>query len=72
VFADAGTLYGNDVDVTAADGVRGTGSSLRASVGLGLLWASPFGPLRIDYAFPIAKEDFDRVQNLKFGISSSF
>ncbi|HTO32661.1 MAG TPA: outer membrane protein assembly factor BamA [Pararhizobium sp.] len=72
VFADAGTLYGNEVSVTAADGVRGTGSSLRASVGLGLLWASPFGPLRIDYAFPIAKEDFDRVQNLKFGISSAF
>jgi outer membrane protein insertion porin family len=71
-FVDAGTLYGNKVAVTGADGVRGTDASLRASVGLGLLWASPFGPLRVDYAFPIAKEDFDRVQNLKFGISSSF
>jgi outer membrane protein insertion porin family len=72
VFADAGTLYGNEVDTTADDDIKGTGSSLRASVGLGLIWASPFGPLRVDYAFPIAKEDFDRVQNLKFGISSSF
>jgi outer membrane protein insertion porin family len=72
IFADAGTLYGNDVDTTADDDIKGTGSSLRASVGLGLIWASPFGPLRVDYAFPIAKEDFDRVQNLKFGISSSF
>ncbi|MCV9997169.1 outer membrane protein assembly factor BamA [Pararhizobium sp. YC-54] len=72
IFADAGTLYGNDVDTTADDRIEGTNSSLRASVGLGLIWASPFGPLRVDYAFPIAKEDFDRVQNLKFGISSSF
>ncbi len=71
-FVDAGTLYGNEVNVTAADGVRGTDASLRASVGLGLIWASPFGPLRVDYSFPIAKEDYDRVQNLKFGISSSF
>ncbi len=72
IFADAGTLYGNEVATTADDQIQGTKSSLRASVGLGLIWASPFGPLRVDYAFPIAKEDFDRVQNLKFGISSSF
>ena len=71
IFADAGTLYGNEVDVTARRRQsKVPGSSLRASVGLGLLWASPFGPLRVDYAFPIAKEDFDKVQNLKFGISS--
>ena len=50
----------------------GNDASLRASVGIGLIWASPFGPLRVDYAWPVAKEDFDRVQNLKFGISSSF
>ncbi len=72
VFVDAGTLYGNDVTVRADDRVRGTDASLRASVGVGLLWASPFGPLRVDYAVPIAKEDYDRTQNIKFGISSQF
>ncbi len=72
VFADAGTLYGNEVAVNAADQVVGTEASLRASVGIGLIWASPFGPLRVDYAVPVAKKDYDRVQNLKFGISSSF
>ncbi|WP_438748725.1 outer membrane protein assembly factor BamA [Pararhizobium sp. O133] len=76
VFADAGTLYGNEVNLTykgTTDKTEGgTGASLRASVGVGLIWASPFGPLRVDYAIPIAKEDYDRVQNLKFGISSSF
>jgi outer membrane protein insertion porin family len=76
IFADAGTLYGNEVNLTykgTTDTTKGgTGASLRASVGLGLIWASPFGPLRVDYAIPIAKEDYDKVQNLKFGISSSF
>lgn len=72
VFADAGTLYSNKVAMLPSETVQGNGSSLRASVGLGLIWASPFGPLRVDYAWPIAKEDFDKVQNLKFGISSSF
>lgn len=66
-FADAATLYGNK---TA--GAQGTGSSLRASAGVSLMWASPFGPLRFDYAFPIKKEDSDKVQNFNFGMSSKF
>lgn len=72
VFADAGTLYGNEVSLGGESTKGGTSAKLRASVGLGLIWASPFGPLRVDYAIPVAKEDYDKVQNLKFGISSSF
>ncbi|MDO9415417.1 outer membrane protein assembly factor BamA [Pararhizobium sp.] len=72
IFADAGTLYGNEVPLLGTDVVNGIGSSVRASVGLGILWASPFGPLRFDYAFPIAKEDHDKTQNFKFGIQSQF
>ena len=44
----------------------------RASVGAGLIWASPFGPLRVDYAFPVVKEDTDEVQEFNFGISTRF
>ncbi|MEY9099422.1 outer membrane protein insertion porin family [Sinorhizobium fredii] len=72
-FVDAGTLYGNDVALTGAgEFAEGTDASLRASVGVSLIWASPFGPLRVDYAVPVAKEDFDEIQNFKFGINSSF
>lgn len=71
-FVDAGTLYGNDVETVAADNVRGTSMSLRASVGASVIWASPFGPLRFDYAIPVKKEDFDDTQRFKFGISSQF
>jgi outer membrane protein insertion porin family len=45
---------------------------IRSSVGVGLIWASPFGPLRFDYAVPLTKGKFDRVQQFKFGGGTSF
>ncbi|RAZ82165.1 outer membrane protein assembly factor BamA [Mesorhizobium hawassense] len=69
VFADAATLYGNTL--TGVDS-SSTGMKLRASVGLGLMWASPFGPIRIDYAIPVKKEASDNVQEFNFGIATRF
>jgi outer membrane protein insertion porin family len=68
VFADAATLFGNDL--AAAD--TSTSMSWRASVGASLIWASPFGPLRVDYAMPVKKSPSDIVQNFNFGISTRF
>jgi outer membrane protein insertion porin family len=45
---------------------------VRTSVGVGRIWASPFGPLRFDYAIPITKGQYDRVQQFKFGGGTSF
>jgi outer membrane protein insertion porin family len=45
---------------------------VRTSVGIGLIWASPFGPLRFDYAVPITKGAHDVVQQFKFGGGTSF
>lgn len=67
LFADAATLYGNDTPNALGDDKK-----LRASAGVSLMWASPFGPLRFDYAFPIAKADTDKVQNFNFGVSTKF
>ncbi|GGA82327.1 outer membrane protein assembly factor BamA [Brucella endophytica] len=73
VFADAATLYGTEYEPgPGQNAVEGDGSALRASAGISLMWASPFGPLRFDYAWPIKKEDTDKVQNFNFGISSKF
>jgi len=75
VFADAATLYGNNyqpVDFDWEGPVVNTGSMWRASAGVSLMWASPFGPLRFDYAWPIRKADGDRVQNFNFGVSTKF
>ncbi|MDH7787780.1 outer membrane protein insertion porin family [Ochrobactrum sp. 19YEA23] len=70
-FADAAMLYGGADELGGAP-VLGDDKKLRASVGLSLMWASPFGPLRFDYAFPVAKADTDKVQNFNFGVSTKF
>ena len=40
--------------------------AIRSSVGVGLIWNSMFGPVRVDYAYPIAKQPFDVTQRLNF------
>ena len=45
---------------------------VRSSVGVGLIWQSPFGPLRFDYAVPITKGKYDRVQEFRFGGGTTF
>jgi outer membrane protein insertion porin family len=76
VFADAGSLWGyegvtsylgQNVDLADTNKMR-----IRSSVGVGLIWASPFGPLRFDYAVPISKVTGDRVQEFRFGGGTSF
>ena len=38
------------------------------SVGTGILWDSPFGPVTIDLAQAILKEDFDKTELLRFSL----
>ncbi len=44
----------------------------RVSVGASIIWASPFGPLRFDFAYPILKESYDRTQFFQFGGGTKF
>jgi len=66
VFTDFGTTW--------KPGVKGPQiidkRAIRASVGIGLSWTSPFGPLKIDYAIPVKKQKFDQTQRFLFGFSS--
>ena len=68
VFTDAGSLTGLDFD----DPVVSDTGSLRWSAGIGLSWRSPFGPVRLDFAVPILKEDFDKVENIHFNFGTRF
>lgn len=68
-FADAGTLY--DVD-TESTGNLGDESSIRSSVGLGLSWRSPFGPIRIDFAQALSHETFDEEESFRFDFGTRF
>jgi len=47
-------------------------AALRASAGVSLIWASPFGPLRFDFAYPILKEPYDKTQFFRFGAGGRF
>jgi outer membrane protein insertion porin family len=61
VFADTGSLWGykgpTSWDVTGETLNVGLDdpSMVRSSVGVGLLWDSPLGPLRFDLAYPLTK-----------------
>ena len=47
-------------------------SDLRYSVGVGVAWISPLGPLKFSLAFPLNKKKGDDVQRFQFQIGTSF
>ncbi|HEX7073529.1 MAG TPA: outer membrane protein assembly factor BamA [Hyphomicrobiaceae bacterium] len=68
VFADAGSLWGVNSTSASVPGLSGNSASPRVSTGAGLVWDSPIGPLRLDYAVPLVKQEGDKTQALSFGI----
>jgi outer membrane protein insertion porin family len=68
LFADAGSLGDADSDI---GNILDTGA-LRASIGTGINWSSPFGPLSVDLGFPINKESFDKKELLRFNFGTRF
>jgi outer membrane protein insertion porin family len=45
---------------------------LRDSIGVSLLWQSPLGPIRFDYAFPIVKSPNDVTKRFNFSGGTTF
>lgn len=72
LFADAGTLFGIDDDAAANLEPGSDDFSIRSSVGIGLEWNSPFGPLRVDFAHVLSEEDFDETQFFRIGGGTRF
>ena len=70
LFTDFGTV-GITNDKSAGVNVRDD-LALRASVGFGLLWDSPFGPVRVDIAKAILKEDTDKTEFFRFSAGTRF
>lgn len=63
-FFDVGNVYGENDAIEL--------NKMRASVGVGLSWISPVGPLRLAYANPVRKYAGDRIQKVQFQIGTSF
>ena len=76
VYADAGSLWGYKGPTTFPQTGEvlnvSDSNTVRSSVGAGIIWDSPFGPLRFDYSFPLTKDPNDRVQQFRFGGGTKF
>ena len=70
-FVDFGILGETDQAPSATSQIEDE-MAFRATYGLSFSWRSPFGPVRFDFARPIAKEDYDETRFFRFTIGSSF
>ena len=83
-FTDFGTVFGTPEESIA----KGVGTcvggksaknctvfdtmAFRASVGAGIIWQSPFGPLRFELAYPLMKAKYDETEWFRFSIGTRF
>jgi outer membrane protein insertion porin family len=63
-FTDVGRAFGENEKIDFGQ--------LRSSIGVGLSWISPMGPLRFSYALPMKRQVTDKIQRLQFQIGTSF
>ena len=73
-FSDFGTLgliHGANKVCTAASCVRDD-LGLRVSVGIAVNWKSPFGPVEIDFGYPILKQSYDKPQAIRLSAGTQF
>ena len=68
VFSIVGSAY--DVDEKSFAVL--SSSALRASSGFGVTWVSPLGPINIDIAVPVIKQEFDQHEYFRFNFGTRF
>jgi len=68
VFSDMGSSGDSD---TKSGTIRDT-KTLRAAVGAGISWKSPFGPVAIDISKAVKSEDFDITEVVRFDFGARF
>jgi outer membrane protein insertion porin family len=82
VFADAGSLFNvGEGAKTVAQGCASGSTTMvcladdkgvRSSAGASILWNSPVGPLRVDFATALSKQEYDKTQFVRFGAQTKF
>jgi outer membrane protein insertion porin family len=71
-FVDVGAAWGNQGAFASNGATILDSASMRVSPGIGIQWTSPFGPIRIDYAYPVVYQYFDKIQNIHFSFGTRF
>ena len=69
VFSDFGSSEGVD---GARPGEIYDEGSLRGSVGVGIGWESPFGPIGVDLSQAVLKEDYDKEEVFRLNFGTRF
>jgi outer membrane protein insertion porin family len=68
-FSDVGSLWATSAstatNLTPSQQIANS-RAIRSSVGAGLIWDSMFGPIRVDYAYPLTKQPYDVTQRFQF------
>ena len=66
MFADVGNIWGVDYNSSLE------ADEIRSSVGLGMDWLTPIGPLTFSLAHPITQADSDVTETFRFNLGTSF
>ena len=68
VFTDVGSL----MTVDASGSNVADDGSIRSSVGVGVTWVSPMGPISLDFAQALVKESYDQTEVFRFNFGTKF
>jgi len=70
LFADMGTVWGKE----SLTGISTpfSSSSIRTSIGFGIEWMSPVGPVTLSWAKALKQQPGDILRSFEFGLGSSF
>ena len=66
MFADVGNIWGVDYNSSLDD------DEIRSSIGVGLDWLTPVGPLTFSLAHPITQAESDVTEMFRFNLGTSF
>ncbi|HLN25851.1 MAG TPA: BamA/TamA family outer membrane protein, partial [Patescibacteria group bacterium] len=70
LFTDVGAIGGVDKSIVASDITQST--QLRMSIGTGVVWKSPMGPINVDLGFPIMRDSHDETQIFRLNFGTRF
>ncbi len=66
-FLDAANVWGVDYDKSINDN-----SKIRSSIGIGIDWLTPIGPINFTFAETITKADTDITESFRFNLGTTF
>jgi outer membrane protein insertion porin family len=73
VFWDVGSVYSNKCYLSTTQGCDGVDlNQMASSVGVGVTWYSPMGPLSFNLAYPIKKPEDADTQVFQFSMGQTF